>query len=185
MKSRTNVSRRSAMCTATAPVRLALSRTGISSSPWPRSAQKATTSQRYVSMSQRRITEVSRPPEYASTTFFTSGIVEGASQQLEDHGLLRVQPVLRLVEHDRAGAVQHAVGDLLAAMGRQAVHDQGRGLGEAQQPIAQLVARERLAALLALGLLPHAHPHVGVEHVGAGGGLAGVGGDLQPAAQPA
>src|SRR5215470_11583728 len=122
-KSRTNVSRRSTMWTAAAPVRLALSRTGISSSPWPRSAQKATTSQRYFSMSQRRITEVSRPPEYASTTFFRSGIVERASQQLEDHGLLGVQPVLGLVEHDRARAVQHAVGDLLAAMGRQAMHD--------------------------------------------------------------
>src|SRR5256885_14403259 len=101
MKSRTNVSRRSTMCTAPAPVFLALSRTGISSSPWPRSAQKATTSQRYFSISQRRITEVSRPPEYARTTFLTSltsGIVERASQQLEDHGLLRVQPVLGLVE---------------------------------------------------------------------------------------
>src|ERR1041384_6002227 len=107
MKSRTNSSRRSTMCTLDAPVRRALSRTGISSSPWARSAQNATTSQRYFSMSQRRITEVSRPPEYASTTFLTSGIVERASQQLEDHGLLGVQPVLRLIEHDRARPVQH------------------------------------------------------------------------------
>src|SRR2546425_12421338 len=116
MKSRTNSSRRSTMCTMAAPVRSALSRTGSSSSPCPRSAQKATTSQRYCSMSQRRMTEVSRPPEYASTTFLTSGIVQRASQQLEDHGLLRVQPVLRLVEDDRARPVQHGVGDLLPAM---------------------------------------------------------------------
>src|SRR5262249_10735972 len=154
------------MCTAEAPVRLALSRTGMSSSPCPRSAQKATTSQRYFSMSQRRMTEVSRPPEYARTTFFTSGIVERASQQLEDHGLLDVQAVLRLVEHDRARPVEHAVGDLLAAMGGQAVHDQCGRLGEAEQPLAELVATEGLAALLALGLLPHADPHIGVEHVG-------------------
>src|SRR5262249_52126016 len=116
-KSRTNVSRRSTMWTAAAPVRSALSRTGISSSPWPRSAQKATTSQRYFSMSQRRMTDVSSPPEYARTAFFTSGIVEGASEQVEDHGLLRVQPVLGLIQHDRARPIQHAVGDLLAAMG--------------------------------------------------------------------
>src|SRR6185503_4583965 len=170
------------MCTAPAPVRLALSRTGISSSPWPRSAQNATTSQRYFSISQRRMTDVSRPPEYASTTFFTSGIVERASQQIEDHRLLRVQAVLRLIQDDRARPVQHAVRDLLAAVRRQAVHDQRRGLGEAEQPIAQLVAAEGLAALLALGLLPHAHPHVGIEHVRAGRGVLGVGGDLELAA---
>src|SRR5262252_632325 len=41
----------------------------MSSSPCPRSAQYATTSHRYVSMSQRRMTEVSSPPEYANTTF--------------------------------------------------------------------------------------------------------------------
>src|SRR5689334_14856001 len=134
------------MWTAPAPVRLALSRTGISSSPWPRSAQNATTSQRYFSISQRRMTEVSSPPEYASTTFLTSGILERASEHLEDHGLLGVQAVLGLVQHDRARAVQHGVGDLLAAMGRQAVHHQRRGLGEAEQPVAQLVAGERLAA---------------------------------------
>ena len=34
------------MCTVEAPVRSAFSFTGISSSPWPRSAQYATTSQR-------------------------------------------------------------------------------------------------------------------------------------------
>ena len=51
------------MWTAPAPVFLALSRTVTSSSPWPRSAQNATTSQWYVSISQRRMTEVSSPPE--------------------------------------------------------------------------------------------------------------------------
>src|SRR5688572_27077467 len=182
-KSRTNDSRRSTMCTAPAPVFFALSRTVISSSPCPRSAQKATTSQRYFSMSQRRMTEVSSPPEYARTTFFASGIVEGASQQLEDHGLLRVQPVLGLVEHDGARAVQHRVGDLLAAVRGQAVHDDRGGPGEAHQRVVELVAAERLPPLLALGLLPHAHPHVGIEDVGAGRGVLGVGGQLQAPAQ--
>jgi hypothetical protein len=78
------------MCTPVAPVFIALSRIGISSSPCPRSAQYATTSQRYVSISQRRITDVSRPPEYARTTRLTSGIVGEAPKQVENHGLLRV-----------------------------------------------------------------------------------------------
>src|SRR5574341_302496 len=98
------------MWTAAAPVRSAFSRIGTSSSPWPRSAQKATTSHRYRSMSQRRITEVSSPPEYARTTRLGSDIVERPSKELEDHGLLRVEPVLRLVERDRVGPVQDRAG---------------------------------------------------------------------------
>src|SRR5687768_5740938 len=51
-----------------APVLSALRRTARRSSPWPRSAQNATTSQPYSSINQRKITEVSNPPEYARTT---------------------------------------------------------------------------------------------------------------------
>src|SRR2546429_9767646 len=100
------------MWTPTAPVRSAFSRMGSSSSPCPRSAQKATTSQRYRSMSQRRMTDVSRPPEYARTTRLGvdgSGIVESDSQEVEDDRLLRVETILRLVEHDAGLAVEHAV----------------------------------------------------------------------------
>src|SRR5437667_5902185 len=114
MKSRTNSSRRSTMWTVAAPVRSALSRTVSSSSPCPRSAQKATTSQRYRSMSQRRMTDVSRPPEYARTTRLgvdASGIVESDSQEVEDDRLLRVAAILRLVEHDAGLAIAQAGPD--------------------------------------------------------------------------
>src|SRR4051795_3926259 len=43
--------------------------------------------------------------------------------QQRQNGLLRVQAVLRLVEDDRMWSVHHLVGDLLAAVRRQAVHD--------------------------------------------------------------
>ena len=46
-----------------APVAKAFSRTGASSSPCPRSAEKATTSQPYSFLSHLRMMEVSRPPE--------------------------------------------------------------------------------------------------------------------------
>jgi hypothetical protein len=36
-----------------------------------------------------------------------------------------MQAVLRLVEHHRLRPVDHLVGDFLAAMGRQAVHEDG------------------------------------------------------------
>src|SRR5260370_27457013 len=126
MKSRTNSSRRSTTWTADAPVRSAFSRIGTSSSPWPRSAQKATTSQPYRSISQRRITEVSSPPEYARTTRFGLDVIDRATEQAQHHGLLRVQPVLGLLEHDGPRAVEHRVGDLLAPVRRQAVHEIGR-----------------------------------------------------------
>src|SRR5437870_4854933 len=155
------------MWTPTAPVRSALSRTVSSSSPCPRSAQKATTSQRYRSMSQRRITEVSRPPEYARTTRLgvgASGIVESGSQQVEDDRLLRVEAILRLVEHDAGLAIEHTVRDLFAAVRGQAVHHQRPRVGEAEQRLVDLIAAERLQALLALSLLPHAGPDVAIAH---------------------
>src|SRR5262245_49231024 len=135
MKSRTNSSRRSRTCTLRAPVRSALSRMGISSSPCPRSAQKATTSQRYRSISQRRMTDVSRPPEYARTTRLTdaaSGIFDGRAEEIQDDGLLGVETILGLVQHDAGVAVERGVRDLLAPMRGQAVHDQGPGPREPQ-----------------------------------------------------
>ena len=47
-------------------------------------------------------------------------------EQERQQRLLRVQPVLGLVEHDARRPVDHRGGDLLAAMGRQAVHDDRR-----------------------------------------------------------
>src|SRR5438876_12328502 len=106
-------------------------------------------------MGRWRLTEVASPPEYASTTRFTSGIVGRASEQVEDHGFLRVQAVLRLVQHDRARAVEDRVGDLLAAVRGQAVHDERARLGEADQRVVELVAAEGLLPLHLLRLLPH------------------------------
>ena len=54
----------------------ALARAGSTSSPWPMSAVNVTTSQPYVSCSHFRITDVSSPPEYASTTFLMSDMCE-------------------------------------------------------------------------------------------------------------
>src|SRR5688572_24987456 len=184
MKSRTNSSRRSRMWTLVAPVRSAFSRTGMSSSPWPRSAQNATTSQPYRSMSQRKMTEVSRPPEYASTTRFGSGVIHGASEEVEDDGLLSVQTVLGLIEHDAGLAVEHAVRDLFAPVRRQAVHDERARLGKAHHGLVDLVPLERLEALLALALLSHARPHVRVDHVGLGHRVPGVRRERDVAAEP-
>src|SRR2546428_13671858 len=83
---------------------------------------------RATSVILRRMTEVSSPPEYARTMRLGLDIVDRASQQRQDDRLLGVEPVLRLVERDRARAVEHRIGDLLAPVGGQAVHDQHRRL---------------------------------------------------------
>src|SRR5712692_5169001 len=96
-----------------------------------------------------------------------------------------MQPVLGLVEDDAPRPVQDGVGDLLATVGGQAVHDEGLRRGEAKQGVIDLVALEGLEPLLALGLLPHADPDVGIEHVGALGRFARVRGDAYLATQSA
>jgi hypothetical protein len=59
-----------------------------------------------------------------------------------------MEPILGLVERHRPGAVEHLVGDLLAAVRRRAVNDQcvrqvaqlrvvDLGLGEAPHPLAR------------------------------------------------
>src|SRR5512138_1280803 len=85
-------------------------------------------------------------------------------QQLEER-LLRVQPVLGLVEHRRLRPLDDGVGNLLAAVGRQAVEDDRVRPRAAHEPLVHDEALEAAAALLDLRLLPHARPHVGVEHV--------------------
>src|SRR5215813_1348606 len=98
-------------------------------------------------MSQRRMTDVSSPPEYARTTRFTSGIVGRASEQVEDDRLLGVQAIFGLIENDRLRAVEHLVGDLLATVRGQAMHDQRTRLREADDRVVELVAAECLLPL--------------------------------------
>ncbi len=90
-----------------------------------------------------------------------SGRVQAPGQQ----ALLGVQPVFRLVEHHRLRPVHHLVGDLLAAMGRQAMHEQRVGLGLRHQAGIDLVALEHVVARLGVAVA-HRHPGVGDHAVG-------------------
>jgi hypothetical protein len=57
--------------------------------------------------------------------------------------------------------------DLLAAMGGQAVHEQGVGLRQSHHLGIHLPVLEVAAALLVLGLEAHRGPHVGGDEIGA------------------
>jgi hypothetical protein len=91
--------------------------------------------------------------------------------------LLRVQPVLGLVEHHRMRAVDHFVGDLFAAMRRQAMHEDGVRLGARHQPRIDLIALEQVMAARAVAIA-HGDPGVGDDAVGALDGLFRVGADV-------
>ncbi len=92
--------------------------------------------------------------------------------------LLRMQAVLGLIEDHRVRRVQHLLGDLLAPVGRQAVHDLHLRPGVPDQVDVHLVGLERGEALVVLSLPAHAGEGVGVDHVGALGGRPEVAGEL-------
>jgi hypothetical protein len=56
--------------------------------------------------------------------------------------LLGVHAVVRLREEHRMRPVGHFIGDFLAAVGGQAVHDDGVRIGFSHQPGVDLVGRE-------------------------------------------
>src|SRR5437588_4356889 len=80
---------------------------------------------------------------------------------------LRMQPVLRLVTDGRLWAVEDVLGDLLAVVRGQAVEDDRTFAGARDELRVDAVAGEVAQALLALGVLAHRRPNVGVEDVGA------------------
>src|SRR5580700_5746987 len=94
------------------------------------------------------------------------GLLAGSLQAPRQNALLRVQPVLGLVEHHRLRAVDHVVGDLFAAMGRRAMHEDGIGLGAGHQPRIDLIALEQVMAPRAVAVA-HGDPGIGNDAVGA------------------
>src|SRR3984957_8745380 len=116
------------------------------------------------------MTEVSRPPEYESTSFFIFSVATILSPSLrrrrsslqnfrtyqpDHHGFLRMQPVLSLIKHDRSRPVDHVVGDFLAAMRRQAMHHDRTLARILQQRVIDLEPLEVAPALHRLLLAAH------------------------------
>src|SRR5687767_13948456 len=81
-------------------------------------------------------------------------------QELEQR-LLRMQAVLRLVPDGALRPVDDLGGDFLAAMRRQAVHEERVLFRRAHHLRVDLPVAKRPPALLVLGLEPHRGPDVG------------------------
>jgi hypothetical protein len=88
-----------------------------------------------------------------------------------------VQAVLGLIEDHRGRRIDHGVGDLGAAVGRQAVQEERARPRDAQQPVVHLIALKDRGALSLFRLLTHGRPDVGVDRVRARRGGDGILGD--------
>src|SRR5580704_12074333 len=95
-----------------------------------------------------------------------SSLQNFGTYQPDHHRLLRMQPVLGLIEHDRARSVEHVIGDFLAAMCRQAMHDERALARILHQRVVDLESLEVAPALRSLFLAAHRGPGVGVNDVG-------------------
>ena len=93
-----------------------------------------------------------------------------APQAPGQDALLRVQPVLGLVEDHGLRSVHDLVRDLLAAMGGQAMHEDRVLVGHAHQRAVDLIGLQQVVAA-ALVLVAHGDPAIGDDGVGALGGL--------------
>ena len=88
-----------------------------------------------------------------------------------------MQPVLCLLEDERARRIDYLVGNFIAPMRRQTMHKDGIGLRLGEQLGVYLIRLEDVAPRCRLGFLSHACPHVGVNHVSAEDRKAGIVGD--------
>ena len=77
------------------------------------------------------------------------------------------------------GAVDHLGGDLFAAVGRQAVEEDGVRRGDVHQALVHLEGREGRDPSVVIDVA-HGHPGVGDDRVGAGGRGVEIAGDLDP-----
>src|ERR1700730_10594565 len=80
-----------------------------------------------------------------------------------------MKAVFSLVEYHRLRPVDNIVGDFVAPMGRQAMHEYGPGLCFFHQAGVDLVGLEQIVPALSAAI-PHRHPGVGYHTVGVGDG---------------
>src|SRR5689334_5459049 len=84
----------------------------------------------------------------SGTTVFVS-----LPHRLETPGqnaLLHMQPIFRLVEYDRLRTIDHLVGDLVAAMGWQAMHEERLRFCQRHQSRIDLIGPQKIVTILAV-----------------------------------
>ena len=92
-----------------------------------------------------------------------------------------MQPVFGLVPDERARPVEDVRCDLVADVRREVVHRHGVGGCQGEHRAVEPVPLEVTETAFLLGVLTHAHPHIGVEDIRARGRLSRVGHQLERA----
>src|SRR5436309_6357940 len=108
--------------------------------------------------------DVSKPPEYASTAFFTCCFMM-ILQKRNQYCLFRRQPVGSLPKDEGIVRFDDGIGDLQTAMRRQTMHKQTRLAGFRHEPFVDLIRPEHADSLLQFVLLTHAGPNIRVDPV--------------------
>src|SRR3546814_1842675 len=99
-----------------------------------------------------------------TTLFLSSGQSCPSGKTPGENALLRVQTVLGLVPHHRLRPVDDRGGHLVAAVRRQAVHEDRLRLGQRHNPVVNLVGAQQVVPTLAV-VLPHGDPGIGDHRI--------------------
>ena len=97
-----------------------------------------------------------------------------SAKEHQEQGFLGVEAVFGLIEDYGLGAVQHGVRDLCVAVGGEAVHEDGVGLGVGHEGLVDLVGLEDGGASGGLVLEAHGGADISVDGVGTGDRFDGV-----------
>jgi hypothetical protein len=87
---------------------------------------------------------------------------------------LDVQAVFGFVENGLGAGFEGFFVDFLAAIRREAMHDEGFGFGELKKWQIDLIASQDLHALGGFGLFAHGNPNIRVKQIGVLGGGFGI-----------
>ena len=104
------------------------------------------------------------PLLYLSSAFAVGDSLSSAEQH-EQHRLLSMHAIFRLIEDNRLRSIENSVCDLGVAVSRKAVHEDSIGLRMRHQGFIDLVGLEDGSALRRFMLEAHAGADVGVNSV--------------------
>ena len=85
--------------------------------------------------------------------------------QFYENCLLRVQAIFSLLEDNRVRAIGHIIGNLIAAMRGQAMHDDHVVFGSAYKLRVDLKGAQQLYAPISIIFLAHAHPGISIDYI--------------------
>src|SRR6185437_4412388 len=129
--------------------------------------------------------EVSRPPEYATTTFFANFLSLDCAlraEQTVQNCFLHVQAVFRLIVNDRTRRIHYRIGHFKPSMCRQTMQEYRVRRGQRKERLIHLISHNRGLTRGRFALLTPAGPDICVNRLRSSHGLLRRREDFQVAA---